>query len=157
MGRPERRPSSIAVDVALDAVDDHFERDQILAALEHDEISIFFARLNELLVHGLDRCKILAKHGIEASPALCNVAADAADKADISVRIHKDLDIHLIAQGVVLEDQDTLDQNDLARLDRNGFARAGIGRIVVDGHSMLCPAFSSFKLPIIMSVSKASG
>ena len=78
MGRPERRPSSIAVDVALDAVDDHFERDQILAALEHDEISIFFARLNELLVHGLDRCKILAKHGIEASPALCNVAADAA-------------------------------------------------------------------------------
>lgn len=89
--------------------------------------------------------------------ALCNVAADAADKADISVRIHKDLDIHLIAQGVVLEDQDTLDQNDLARLDRNGFARAGIGRIVVDGHSMLCPAFSSFKLPIIMSVSKASG
>ena len=115
-GRPERRPSSIAVDVALDAVDDHFERDQILAALEHDEISIFFARLHELLVHGLDRCKILAKHGIEASPALCNVAADAADKADISVRIHKDLDIHLIAQGVVLEDQDTLDQNDLARL-----------------------------------------
>ena len=63
-----RRLSSIAVDVALDAVDDHFERDQILAALEHDKISIFFARLNELLVHGLDRCKILAEHGIELRP-----------------------------------------------------------------------------------------
>ena len=34
---------------------------------------------------------------------------------------------------MVLKDQDTLDQNDLARLDRDGFARAGIGRIVVDG------------------------
>ena len=83
-------------------------------------------------VHGLDRCKVLAKHGIEAAAALGNVAADAADEADVGVRIHKDLDIHLIAQGVVLKDQDTLDQNDLARLDRNGFVRAGIGRIVVD-------------------------
>ena len=81
MGRPERRPSSIAVDVALDAVDDHFERDQIFAALEHDEISIFFARLHELLMHGLDRCKILAEHRIEAAAALGNVAADAADEA----------------------------------------------------------------------------
>lgn len=36
----------VSVDVPLDAVDDHLERDQVFAALRDDKIRIFLARLN---------------------------------------------------------------------------------------------------------------
>ena len=35
----------VSVDVPLDAVDDHLERDQVFAALRDDKIRIFLARL----------------------------------------------------------------------------------------------------------------
>ena len=44
----------VSVDVPLDAVDDHFEGDQVLAALRDDQIRVFLARLDIELVHGLD-------------------------------------------------------------------------------------------------------
>ena len=47
------------VDVPLDAVDDHFQCDEVLASLENNQIGVLLARLDELLMHGLDRRQIL--------------------------------------------------------------------------------------------------
>ena len=60
------------IDVPLDAVDDHFQRNEILAALQNNQIGVLFAWLHKLLMHGLDRGKVLVQDGLQASSALCD-------------------------------------------------------------------------------------
>lgn len=55
------------IDVLLDAVNDHFQRDEVLAALGNDEVRVFLAGLNELLVHGFDRREVLLDDGSQWS------------------------------------------------------------------------------------------
>ena len=66
------------VNVALDAVDDHFQRNEVFAALGDNEICVFLAGLHELLMHGLDRGEILLDDRIDGASALFHIPADAA-------------------------------------------------------------------------------
>ena len=86
---------SIVINMALNAVNDHFQRNKVLAALEHNEVGIFLARLDKLLVHRFDRVQILRQYRFQASAALRHITLDASDQADILIVINKNLNIHL--------------------------------------------------------------
>ena len=96
----------VSVDVPLDAVDDHLERDQVFAALRDDKIRIFLARLNIELVHGLDGGQILVNDGIDAAAALFDIAADAAAQAHVGVTgtaaVKKACELGLIEKGATV-------------------------------------------------------
>ena len=109
--------------MALDAVDDNFERDEIFATLGDDEVRAAFTRFNELFVHGFDGRQILLDDGINRAAALFHVAPDAAAEAHVGVGVDKNADVHLIAERAAGEDQNALDDDDLPRLDVQHLAR----------------------------------
>ena len=119
------------IDVFLDAVDDHFQRDEVLAALGNNEVRVFLAGLNELLVHGLDRREVLLDDGVNGPAALFDVAPDSTAQAHIRVRVNEDFDVHLIAKDPARKNQNALDHDDLARLDGDRFGRTVVDRVVV--------------------------
>ena len=47
------------IDMTLNAINDHFKGNQILAAFENDKVCIFLTRLDKLLMHRLDCGQIL--------------------------------------------------------------------------------------------------
>ena len=73
------------IDVFLDAVDDHFQRDEVLAALGNNEVRVFLAGLDELLVHGFDRREVLLDDGVDRPPTLFDVTPDPPAQAHIPV------------------------------------------------------------------------
>ena len=68
--------SPLSIDMPLDAVDDHFQSDQVLSALRNDQICVFLAGLHELLMHRLDGRQILFNYGINGAATLFDVAPD---------------------------------------------------------------------------------
>ena len=107
------------VDLRLDAADQHAYGNGIETSLRDDYVGVFLRRLDELLVHGLD-CR--------GAPPLAYVAQDAAGEADVGVRIDIYLDIHQVPEFLVLEDQNTIDDDYLRRFDQHGFGRS----VVID-------------------------
>ena len=81
------------VDVALDAVDDHFQRDEVLTALGDDDVRVFLAGLHVELVHGLNGGQILVDDGVDAPPALLDVPPDPAAQAHVGVGVDEDAKI----------------------------------------------------------------
>ena len=65
---------------------------------------------------------------LHRTPALADVAQDTARQAYVGVRVHIDLDVHHVAQLLVFEDQDAVDDDYLRRLHAHGFRRT----VVVD-------------------------
>jgi len=82
-------------------------------------------------VHRLDRREVLVDDRVDRAAALFDVAADPAAQAHVGGGVHEDLDVHLGAELRVLEDQDALDHDDLARLDAQHLVRPVVDRVVV--------------------------
>ena len=114
------------------ALDDHVQRHQIVPALGDDHVRAALGGLHEGLVHGLDGAQVLIDDALETPAAIPHIAHDAAQDAHVRVRVHKDLDIHLVAELAVFIDQDALDDDDAGRLDGNGLLRAVMDGVVVD-------------------------
>ena len=91
-------------------------------------VGVLLRRLHEFVVHGLHRADILVDHRLHAAPAVAHVAQNAACEAYIGVGIHKYLYIHQVAQLLVLEDQDSVDDYHLGGFHGHRLVRA----IVVD-------------------------
>ena len=53
----------------------------------------------------------------DRSPALLDVALQPSHQAQVGVGVDEDLDVHQVAQPLVGEDQDALDQDDGLRID----------------------------------------
>ena len=128
-----------------------------MAAFEDDDIGILAARLNELLVHGLDGRQILCDDALERAAAVAHVAQRAAQNANIGVGLDEDLDVKHFAQPRVLENEDALDDDDLARPDELGLTCALVVGVGVDRAADGPAALSSLSCSTIRSVSKASG
>lgn len=64
-----------------------------MAAFKHNDIGILAARLNELLVHGLDGRQILRDDALKRAAAVAHVAQRAAQNANIGVGLDEDLDV----------------------------------------------------------------
>ena len=71
---------------------------------------------------------ILRDDRLHGAPPLAYVAQDAAGEADVGVRIDIYLDVHQVPEFLVLEDQNTIDDDYLRRFDQHGFGRS----VVID-------------------------
>ena len=96
---------------------------------EHDDVRVLAARLNVLLVHGLDGREVLRDDALERATAVADVAQDA----HVGVGLDENFNVEHIAQGRVLENEDALDDDDLGGEDLNGLVRAVVVHIGVDG------------------------
>ena len=108
-------------------------RHLVAAAFGHDEVGVPLARLDELLVHGLEDADIALHHRLGRAPPLQHVALDDADQPFVRVGVHKDLEVHHGAQVGVIEGHDAFDDDHLARLDVQRAGQARAGDIVVRG------------------------
>ena len=104
-----------------------------MAAFKHNDIGILAARLDELLVHGLDGRQILRDDALERAAAVAHVAQRAAQNAHVGVGLDKNFDVKHFAQPRVLKNEDALDDDDLARPDELGLIRALVVGVGVDG------------------------
>ena len=100
---------------------------------EHDDVRVLAARLNVLLVHGLDGREVLCDDALERAAAVADVAQGAAQDAHVGVGLDENFNVEHIAQGRVLENEDALDDDDLGGEDLDGFVRAVVVHIGVDG------------------------
>ena len=87
-----------------------------MAALGDDDVGKALAGLDELEVHGLHRAGIALDDPFHVLAALADVAGHDAHEAVVVVGIHENLDVHLVAELLVREDEDALDDDDAARL-----------------------------------------
>ena len=117
----------------LDAADDHVQRHQILSALGHDDVGVLLARLHVPLVHGLDRVLILLQYAFQSSSPLVHVPLDPAAQTNIRVGVHKNPDVHEVAQFLVLEDQNALHDHHLGGVHLHRFVGAVVDGVVVHG------------------------
>src|SRR5579883_3238053 len=110
-----------------------FDGDVVLAALRHDDVGVAFRRLDKGNVHRSDGGKILRDHTLHRPPTVAYIAQQPANEAQVSIGIHKDLDIEEVAQSRLHEEQDALDDQHRTRLNGDGLRRAGVSGEVVDG------------------------
>ena len=75
----------------------------VLPALKHDYIGIFLAWFNVFFMHGLYSGSVLIQNGINASAPFLHIAKDSPAKANISIRIYKNLHIHKVAQLFIVQ------------------------------------------------------
>ena len=81
-------------------------------------------------MHRLYGFEVLLDDVLEVTAALVDVAQHTAQDALVGIGLDKDLDIKQIAQALILQDQDTLDDDDAARLDdRRLFGARMLGKI----------------------------
>ena len=118
--------------IGPDTLHDKIERNLIMPAFGDNNIGIALRRLDEHLVHGLDRGQILRDDRLQVAAAVAHVAHDAPQDAHIGVRIDKELDVQPLAQLRLGKDEDALDDDDLGRADRGRLGRAVVHRVVVD-------------------------
>ena len=98
-------------------VDEHFQCNGIFAAFGNDEVGPALAGLHKLFVHGLHGGQILGDHTVQCAAALFHVPHNAAQDAHIGVGVHKDLDVHQVAQLLAGKNQNALYQNHRRGLD----------------------------------------
>ena len=103
-----------------------------MSALGNDDVRILFARFDIGLVHRLDRCKILLHDRLQRALPLVDVAADAPQDADVRVGVHKDADVHQVAQPLIGQHQNPVDEQHGARRDAPRLVGAVVDHVVVD-------------------------
>lgn len=99
--------------------------------LGDDDVGIALGRLDEHLVHGLDRGQILRHDRLQIAAAVAHVAHDAPQDAHIGVGVDEDLDVQPLTQLRLGKDEDALDDDDLGRDDRDRFGGAVVHRVVI--------------------------
>ena len=75
-------------------LDNHLKRYSVMTTLRNNNIRIFLAWLDKLLVHWFDSLQILVNYTLEASPSVTDVTCNAAENTYIRIRIHVEFDIH---------------------------------------------------------------
>ena len=102
-----------------------------MPAFGDNNIGVALRRLDEHLMHGLDRGQILRDDRLQIAAAVAHVAHDAPQDAHIGVRVHKELDVQPIAQLGLGKDEDALDDDDLGRHDCDRLGCAVVHRVVI--------------------------
>ena len=110
----------------------HDVEGHVVEAAVDDDVGEGLRRLDVEVVHRLDRRQVLIDDVLEVAAALVHVAQHAAQDALVGVGLDENLDVKEVAQALVLEDQDALDDDDLARLDDLRPVGARVAREVVD-------------------------
>ena len=117
-----------------DVGSDHFDGDAVVASLGDNDVGVALGGLNELEVHGADSVIVLFDDGLDGAAAVSNVAFHASDEANVVVGVDEDLDIEELEKLRLSKDEDSLDDDDLARLLGDGFLGSAVRFEIVDGH-----------------------
>ena len=93
----------------------------VLATLRNDDVGITLGGLDELLVHGLEHLQITFYDHRHGAPAVDGVALNVANEPLVGVAIDKYPEIHEIAQLLVEQCHDALDDDNRLRFHMDGF------------------------------------
>ena len=83
----------------------------VVATPRNNKVGKLLGRFDELVVHGLQHVLIAFKHHIDRTSTLYNIATDITNQSYIGIRIHKNLQIHHIAQLLIVQRHDALEDN----------------------------------------------
>jgi len=129
---PRLAPGSCnPLQAALDLSDDHFDRDRVVTSPRHDHVGVPLARLDELQMHRLHGREVLLYHVVERASAYMRVALDAPDEPHIGLSIDEHLHIAQLAQPLINEQQNSVDNDHIRRLDARVLARAEVRHEIV--------------------------
>ena len=109
------------------------------SALRDDEVGIAFGGLDEFFVHRLKDIKIAVENHLCGSASLYCVALYDADEPFVGVGIDEYLQVHEVAQLLLPQRHNALDDDDLAGLHMYGFWQTVADEVAVCG---LLDAFS---------------
>ena len=109
----------------------------VISAPGDDEVGKLFGRFDELLVHGFEHSLIAVEHLINSTSALHYIAADIANKTHVGVGINENLQVHHVAQLLIVQRHDAFEDNDRLRLYMDGF-RQTVGDDVRIGRLFYC-------------------
>jgi uncharacterized protein len=112
---------------------DQIERDLVVSAFRNNQISDSFGGLDELEVHRPNRPVVLIPNRFEGAAPLLDVATNPPKNADVGVGIDEQLHVEEIAQRLLDEDEDALDDDDRCRLHFAGFFGTAVVFEIVDG------------------------
>ena len=119
-------------ELLFDELHEHIDSGVIVSALGDDDVRIAFAGLNKLLVHGFEDTLVAIHDCLDGASALYNIALCYTDKAVVGIRVHENLEVHLLAKNRVVQRHDTFNDDNLARVHMNGLLLARGGDVIVD-------------------------
>ena len=93
----------------------------VVATPRNDEVCKLLRGFDKLLMHGLEYLLIAVKHHIDGTSTLYHISADVADKAHVRVGINEYLQVHHVAQLLVVQGHNALQNDDGLRLYTHGF------------------------------------
>ena len=114
-------------ELVRDKVGHNLDGDRVVTALRDDDVGVAFGRFDVLQVHGFEYPLVAVDYHLDRASPLDDVAVDDPDEAVIGIGIDKYFHVHHVAQLFVAENQDTLDDDDVAGLDGNRLLRPGAG------------------------------
>lgn len=104
-----------------------------MASLRDNDVRIPLARLDELEVHRLYRLAVALNDLLHGFASLDYVPCHHPHQPVVIIRIHEDLDVHLLSEFLAGKDQDALDDDYLGRVDSDGLgSRPGAGQIGIN-------------------------
>ena len=114
-----------------------------MSAFGNDYIGKTFARFDKVLVHGLDRRKILFHHRVETSAPFVHVAHYTSYYSDVRVRVNVYLYVKHIYDLRVLKRHNSFDYDDFRTFGLNPFVATGVRGKIVGG---MIYRFAAFEL-----------
>ena len=105
----------------------------VVAAVGDDDVGKLLGGLYEFVVHGFEHVAVFGDEHFEGMAALGYVAHDDAQEALVGFGIYVNLQVHLVAQALVVERHNAFDDNHVARLHVNRFGQARAGDIRIGG------------------------
>ena len=117
----------------LDSGHHHIDCDLVVAAFRDDDVGELFGWFDEDIVGGFYGFDVLVDDGIQCATPFLDIPADTADNPEIRVGVHENLDIHQIAQALILQDQNALQYDDVLGVHRLGGCYPCVDGEVVGG------------------------
>ena len=100
-------------------------------------------------MHGLYGGGILVQNGVNASAPFLHIAKDSPAKANISIRIYKNLHIHKVAQLFIVQNKYAFNYKYFRWLQRYGFILAAVVNGVIVNRFFDC--FAIFQLFYVLN------
>lgn len=104
-----------------------------MSSLRDNQVGNPLGRLDELQVHGFQHPHVTVHHGLRRTSAFNHIPLDNTYQTFVGVGIHKDAQVHLLAETTVAQGQNPFDDDHLARLYMNGLLLAGTGQVGIHG------------------------
>lgn len=117
----------------LDILAENADNLDILAALWNNEVDITLRRLDKLLVHGFQYFQITVYNHGNRSSTVYRVALNVAYQSLIRAAVDEYFQVHQVAQLLVEQRHNTLDDDDGLRFHSDGFGQPVALEIVVGG------------------------